>query len=187
MVRVGSRVVDAARLDSNKNWQFVVLDDPTVNAFVLPGGQVAFYRGIMDTFENQSQDATVMGHEVGHVAARHSAERASQRMAAGLALTAAAVGLGVSGVDNSAEIAAVLGAGVTFGIILPYSRQHEYEADRLGIRYMANAGYNPKESVRFWGTMSGMNKRRPLEFMSTHPSDTNRINALQQELRVMGA
>ena len=183
--RVGTRVVDAAKLDSNKDWEFVVLDDPTVNAFVLPGGQVAFYSGIMDAFANEHQDATVMGHEVGYVAARHSAERASQQMATGIGLTVVAVTLGASGVDDTGMIAAVLGAGVTFGVILPYSRQHEYEADRLGVQYMAKAGYRPRESLEFWRTMASMNKNAPMEFMSTHPSDANRIRALQTELRAM--
>lgn len=184
--KVGGRVVDAAGMSGQRNWQFWVLDDPSVNAFVMPGGQVAFNRGIVEAFANDDQAATVMGHEVGHVVGRHAAERASQRRLAGIGLAVVAVALVGAQVDHAGEIAAVLGAGVTFGIILPYSRQHEYEADRLGVRYMAEAGYRPKEAVAFWQTMQDLNHRRPMEFMSTHPSDANRIKALRAELLTMG-
>lgn len=180
--RVGQRIVEVAGMETARDWEFVVLDDPTVNAFVLPNGKVAFYDGIMDKFENDDQLACVMGHEVGHVVGRHGAERASQRLLAGLGLTVVQVVL-VSSTDSqlAPQIAAVLGAGVTFGVILPYSRQHEYEADSLGVRYMAAANYAPQEAVAFWQTMMGSG-RSVAEFMSTHPSDENRIAALQQEI-----
>jgi predicted Zn-dependent protease len=183
--RVGHRIVGASGLDPNRNWQFTLLDSNEVNAFVLPGGQVAFFEGITQKFQNEDQMATVMGHEVGHVAGRHAAERASQQLVAGLGMTVAQVVIASSDTRYAAEIAGVLGAGVTFGYILPYSRQHEYEADALGLRYMARAGYQPRESVRFWQNMMGSG-RQVTEFMSTHPSDRNRINALNQQIRSMG-
>lgn len=186
--RVGARIVDASGLGKGKNrdWQFTVLDSKQVNAFVLPGGQVAFFSGIMDKFANEDQLATVMGHEVGHVAGRHAAERASQQMLAGIGLTVAQVALAASGARHGPQIAGILGAGVTFGIILPYSRQHEYEADALGVQYMARANYRPTESIAFWQTMMKSGPK-VAEFMSTHPSDRNRIAALKQQISTLRA
>jgi len=183
--RVGQRIVSASGLPTNRDWRFTLLDSDQVNAFVLPGGQVAFFKGITEKFENEDQMATVMGHEVGHVAGRHAAERASQQLLAGLGMTVAQVVVASSGTRYAQEIAGVLGAGVTFGYILPYSRQHEYEADALGVRYMARAGYQPRESVRFWQTMMGSG-RQVAEFMSTHPSDRNRISALNTQIMRLG-
>jgi len=184
--RVGPRIVRASGLNPNRNWRFEVLDSNEVNAFVLPGGQVAFYRGIFKKFANEDQMATVMGHEVGHVAAHHAAERASQRLLAQLGLTVASVALAASDSRYAPQIAGVLGAGVTFGIILPYSRQHEYEADALGLRYMTKAGYRPDQTVAFWKRMMGSGQQ-VAEFMSTHPSDQNRINALQGQINRLRA
>ncbi|MGB0694879.1 MAG: M48 family metallopeptidase [Rhodospirillaceae bacterium] len=182
--RIGQRIVDVSGMDTSRNWEFVVLDDPMVNAFVLPGGQVAFFDGIMGKFANDDQLATVMGHEVGHVAGRHGAERASQQLVAQIGLTVAQVALASTESQYAPVIAGVLGAGVTFGVILPYSRQHEYEADALGVRYMAKAGYRPEESIAFWQTMMG-DGQKVAEFMSTHPSDSNRIAALRGEIQTL--
>jgi len=179
--RVGQRIVSVSGLNQNRNWQFTLLDSDQVNAFVLPGGQVAFFEGITEKFDNEAQMATVMGHEVGHVAGRHAAERASQQLLAGIGMTVASVAIASTGTRHAQEIAGVLGAGVTFGIILPYSRQHEYEADALGVRYMARAGYEPRESVNFWQNMMGSGPQ-VAEFMSTHPSDRNRISALNNQI-----
>ena len=138
--------------------------------------------------QNRNWEYTVMGHETGHVAARHSAERYSQQMAAGVGMQAAQVALQAGDVSGASAIASVLGAGLQFGILLPYSRQHELEADRLGVNYMAQAGYDPRQSLRFWKNMSAQQGRNapPPEFMSTHPSDATRMAALQQQLRAMG-
>ena len=163
-----------------------MIESNQVNAFVLPGGQVAFYTGILDIMDNDDQIATVMGHEVGHVAGNHSAERASQQILAGVGLTAATIVAASSDRRHAGAIAAALGAGVTFGIILPYSRKHELEADRLGVRYMAGAGYEPDEALRFWDTMSKKGGNT-IEFMSTHPSDRTRIAAMRDEISRLGA
>ena len=179
--KIGTKCVDAAR-KGDLDWEFAVFDNPEVNAFAIPGGKVGFYSGIFDVMENDDQVATVMGHEVGHVAARHSAERYSQQLAAGVFVTAVSAALATSDLEYGKEIAGVLGAGVTFGVILPYSRQHEYEADALGVRYMTEADYNPNQAVRFWQNMTEQSKRQPLEFMSTHPSDENRIAAIQRQI-----
>jgi len=183
--RVGNRIVTAADRRypqqnlGRQNWEFVVFEDDTVNAWVMPGGKVGFHTGILDIMENNDQIATVMGHEAGHVVGRHAAERYSQQMAAAGGLTLANVALAASDVENAGLIAGILGAGVTFGVILPYSRKHEYEADRLGTDIMVGANYRANEAIRFWDTMTKRSGQRPLEFMSTHPSDRSRISAMQ--------
>ena len=189
---VGDRIVQAAdkrfpqqNLTQN-NWEFAVFDDPTVNAWVMPGGKVGFYTGLLDIMENDDQVATVMGHEAGHVVGKHSAERYSQQLAASGGLALANVALEAGDVENRQLIAGILGAGVTFGLILPYSRKHEYEADRLGADFMVGANYQAREAVRFWDTMTQNSGQKPLEFMSTHPSDQNRISAMQSYISNMG-
>lgn len=178
--RIGDAIVRTSGL-TNQNWEYTVIESDTINAFVMPGGKVAFYRGILDVMENDAQIATVMGHEVGHVAGRHAAERYSQAIAAQTGMQLANVAISQTDTKFSKEIAAVLGAGVTFGVLLPYSRQHEYEADRLGVQYMHRAGYDAREAVLFWNGMAARSAKgnKPLEFMSTHPSDINRIKRLQ--------
>ncbi|MEL7029887.1 MAG: M48 family metallopeptidase [Pseudomonadota bacterium] len=189
---VGDRIVRAAdrrfpqqNLTQN-NWEFAVFEDDTVNAWVMPGGKVGFHTGLLDIMENDDQIATVMGHEGGHVVGRHAAERYSQQMAAAGGLAIANVALAASDVENPQLIAGILGAGVTFGVILPYSRKHEYEADRLGADFMVGADYRAKEAVRFWDTMTQRSGQRPLEFMSTHPSDQNRIGAMRSYIATRG-
>lgn len=184
--RVGRRVVDASG-QGCLNWEFVVFDNDTVNAWVLPGGKVGFYKGILDIMESDDHLATVMGHEVGHVAGRHSAERASQQMAAqfGMELFGSVIG-SQTDIAYNEDMAAALGMGVMFGVILPYSRQHEYEADRLGVDYMASSGYDPRQAIDFWVAMSTMNRGGRLEFMSTHPSDDNRIAAMRSHIQARG-
>ncbi|MEM6708872.1 MAG: M48 family metallopeptidase, partial [Pseudomonadota bacterium] len=190
--KVGDRIVSAAdrRFPEQKltqyNWEFAVFEDDTVNAWVMPGGKVGFHTGLLNIMDNDDQIATVMGHEGGHVVGRHSAERYSQQMLAAGGTTLATVALEVADVENRALIAGILGAGVTFGLVLPYSRKHEYEADRLGADLMVGADYRAVEAVRFWDTMTQQSGQKPLEFMSTHPSDTNRISAMQSYISEMG-
>ncbi len=190
--RVGDRIVVAADRRfpqqnlAQQNWEFAVFEDDTVNAWVMPGGKVGFHTGLLDIMENNDQVATVMGHEAGHVVGRHAAERYSQQMAAAGGLAIANAALAAGDVENRAMIAGILGAGVTFGVILPYSRKHEYEADRLGADFMVGADYRAVEAVRFWDTMTKRSGQRPLEFMSTHPSDQNRISAMQSYISDQG-
>lgn len=187
--RVGRRIVQAAARQypdrglARRGWEFAAFEDDQVNAWVLPGGKVGFYTGILDLMENDHQVAAVMGHEVGHVVGRHAAERYSQSLLAQVATTAAAAALSQSDARYGNEIAAVLGAGVTFGVLLPYSRQHEYEADRLGVDFMIGGGYAAPEALRFWQAMARRSGGRGrLEFMSTHPLDSNRIAAMRRHL-----
>lgn len=190
---VGSRIVQAAdkrfpqqKLSQN-NWEFAVFEDDTVNAWVMPGGKVGFHTGILGIMENDDQIATVMGHEAGHVVGRHGAERYSQQLAAGAVVEVANVAMEAGDVEGRNMIAGILGAGVTFGFVLPYSRKHEYEADRLGTDFMAAANYRADQAVRFWDTMTKQSAgQQPLEFMSTHPSDQNRISAMQSHITEQG-
>ncbi|MFP3942373.1 MAG: M48 family metallopeptidase [Alphaproteobacteria bacterium] len=179
--RVGQRIAAASGLP-RRDWEFTVFDSDAVNAFVLPGGKVGFYRGILELMANDDQVATVMGHEFAHLAGRHSAERYSQQLASNSALQVTDVVLASNDVQFAREISAVLGAGVTFGVILPYSRRHEYEADRIGMGYMAKAGYDLDQAVAFWEKMAARSKGSRPEFASTHPSDQNRIRAIREEI-----
>ncbi|KOR30342.1 hypothetical protein TI04_06225 [Achromatium sp. WMS2] len=182
--RVGTRIADSSG-QSNVNWEFMVLDHRTPNAFVLPGGKVAFHSGILPLMQNEAQVAAVMGHEVGHVAGRHAQERLSQQLAInGLIMLASYLASGQMDQDMHRMVFAALGAGVTYGLLLPYSRQHEYEADKLGLHYMANSGYDPRDAGNFWRNMMrySANRQRPLEFLSTHPSDANRLAAINKEV-----
>ncbi|MCR9130743.1 MAG: M48 family metallopeptidase [Alphaproteobacteria bacterium] len=183
--RVGQRIVPASGL-TQYQWEFVVFENDQQNAWVLPNGKVAFYSGLLDIMANDDQVATVMGHEVGHVRANHAAQRARQQAAAGLGLAVVGAGLGAADVENSGQWAAILGAGLTFGVLLPYSRQHELEADRLGVDYMNAARYRPSEALDFWRTMSARNQRQPMELMSTHPSNQTRMAALESHIQSRG-
>jgi len=184
--RIGERIVSASGLEDRYDWEYAVFENEQVNAFALPGGKIGFNTGLIELARSDDEIAAVMGHEVAHVSSRHSAERVSQNMLSELGLSVAQLGLGSAGVTP--EAAALLGAGVQVGILLPYSRRQEYEADRLGLRYSAGADYDPRAALTFWQSMAARNKGgRPAEFLSTHPADENRIAALQAELRAMGA
>jgi len=183
--RVGGRITQGAGM-ANQSWEYAVFDSDQLNAFVLPGRQVGFYRGIMELADNDDQVATVLGHEVGHVTGRHAAERYSQNIAVGIGTTVAAVAINQSDSRHKQEIAAVLGLGVTFGFVLPYSRKHELEADLLGVDYMARSGYDVNEAVRFWGKMAESGGSRTPEFMSTHPAPETRIRQIQEHIEMRG-
>ena len=183
--RVGQRIVPASGM-TQYDWEFVVFDSDVQNAWVLPGGKVAFYRGILETMANDDQVATVMGHEVAHLRRNHAAQRARQQATAGAGLALVSAGLGASDLENPELWAGILGTGVTLGVLLPYSRQHELEADRIGVDYMARAGYQPSEALDFWRAKAAQNRRRPVELLSTHPSDQTRISALESHIQQMG-
>ncbi len=182
--RVGLRIADAAGL-ANQPWEFVVFDTPERNAFVLPGGKVGVYKGLLDLTDNDDQLAAVLGHEVGHVTGRHALERASQTTYTQLGLAvgqAAGAQLGVP-----PQAGALLGLGAQYGVLLPYSRLHESEADRIGVDYMVKAGYRAGESVHFWEKMLAAEQGpRPPQILSTHPDPTNRITALKTYIASKG-
>ena len=160
-------------------WNFVVLDDDRqVNAFCLPGGKVAVYTGILPIAQDQAGLAVVMGHEIAHAIARHGAERMSQAELAQLGGQALAIGLG--GSASSSAILAAYGLGTQVGVLLPYGRTQESEADHIGLLLMAQAGYDPRAAIGFWERMerSG-DKGGPPEFLSTHPSHGTRVEQLR--------
>lgn len=185
--RVGERIVNAARarganIPPASQWEFVVFEDDAVNAFAMPGGKVGFYTGIFPLFESDDDLAVVMGHEVAHVTAGHGRERVSHQLATQMAGLGLALGLGASRVsDSTADIAlAAFGAGTSVGILLPFGRHQESEADHIGLIYSASAGYDPRNAVPFWERMGGAGGASPPEFLSTHPNYQTRIRRLQQ-------
>jgi len=182
MNRVAPKIISASG-NNPADWEVQVFDSKELNAFALPGGKIGFYTGILDIMENDAQIATVMGHEVAHVNYNHSGERYSQSTLAQTGLTVAQVA--VSGSQYQSQIMGVLGAGASLGVILPFSRRHELEADKFGVRYMARAGYDPNEALRFWENMAAQNKNSPPEFLSTHPSDATRIAQLKREIALL--
>jgi len=179
--RVGTRIVQAAGL-ADRTWDYAVFEDASPNAFVLPSGQIGVTTGLLKLVQNDDQLAAVLGHEVGHVVARHAAERYSTQSTTGLVLGAVQSRAG----DYSQAVGAVGGLGAQLGLLLPFSRSHELEADRLGVDYVAAAGYKPSESVALWRLMAQQRQTGAPEFTSTHPSDQTRIAALQQYIASRG-
>jgi len=166
------------------DWEVVVFDSEQVNAFALPGGKIGVYTGILNVTENQDQLAAIMGHEVGHVLEHHSNERLSANKLSDVGLAVAAIAIGASDVDNKGLWVAGLGIGVQYGVIMPYSRSHESEADIVGQDLMARSGFAPDASVQLWKNMAKLSKTAPPEFMSTHPSNETRIKQLNKHLTV---
>jgi predicted Zn-dependent protease len=182
--RVGQRIAAAVgREIPDAQWEFVVFEADQVNAFALPGGKVGVYTGLLRLVESDDELATVIGHEIAHVTSRHGAERMSQAMAAQGVGTLGQVALGATDWSPTTQglVMAAYGLGATVGISA-YSRTQELEADTVGLRFAAAAGYDPRSAVTFWRKMQAANERsaRPPEFLSTHPSDERRIANLEQ-------
>lgn len=163
-------------------WEVVVFQDKAVNAFALPGGKIGVNTGLLRVAENQDQLAAVIGHEVGHVLAQHANERASQQFAVQGGLAVVEALYGTPGSPTRQALLQALGLGAQVGILLPYSRVHESEADRIGLDLMARAGFDPRQSVALWENMARASGGQPPEFLSTHPAHGTRINDLQQQL-----
>lgn len=175
-------VANAITREVGGEWEVVVFEDSSLNAFALPGKKIGVHSGLIHLVDNQDQLAAVIGHEVGHVLARHSNERMSQQLGAqaGIALIQAVAApqtaLGQTAVS-------LLGIGAEYGIIMPFSRLHESEADTIGLDLMAKAGFNPAESITLWQKMAQASQgNQPVEFLSTHPSHDTRIQDLQARL-----
>ena len=177
-------IADAILVADNrdpKEWEVKVFDDASPNAFALPGKKIGVHTGMIKLAQNPSQLAAVMGHEVGHVDARHGAERVSLAMTSQLAQQATTVLL--DGHEYQSTALAALGLGAQFGVLLPYSRTHESEADTIGLYLMAKAGFDPTQAVELWKEMKkASGGKSPPEFMSTHPSNQTRIQELTREL-----
>jgi predicted Zn-dependent protease len=185
--RAARRVIDQAKrlygdLCSDFNWEVNILESKDANAFAMPGGKIAVYTGILPVCENEAALAAVLGHEVAHALLSHGNERMSQAKltSAGLAVAQAVTHSTVED-DTTKKIAmTALGLGAQFGVLLPYSRLHESEADTMGLRISAAAGYDPAEAPKLWKRMKEKSGGAPMEFMSTHPSHDRRINDLKQ-------
>ncbi|MDZ4154345.1 M48 family metallopeptidase, partial [Methylicorpusculum sp.] len=159
-----------------------VFEDNSQNAFALPGNKIGVHTGLIDLVDNQDQLATVIGHEIGHVLAKHSNERMSQEFAVNQGMAAVqAIAAPQSALGQTAI--GLLGAGAELGIILPYSRLHESEADVIGLDLMAKAGFDPQQSIQLWKKMSqASGGQGPAEFLSTHPAHGTRIEELQKRM-----
>lgn len=163
------------------NWEYHLLDSPEVNAFCMPGGKIGFYDGIMPIAQGPDGVAVIMGHEVAHAIAQHSNERMAQVLAAQLGGVALAVALQEKPSETRQLALAAFGIGAQVGVMLPFSRLHEREADEMGLIFMAMAGYDPREAPDLWQRMKqNAEGPRPPEFLSTHPSPESRIKRLQK-------
>ena len=166
---------------SDIEWELAVFDGESVNAFAMPGGKIGVFTGILDVTENQHQLAAVIGHEIAHVTARHSNERASRASISGGLINVAAIVLGGGHRGATYTAQQALNAGADLGISLPHTRGQESEADIIGLEYMAKAGFDPREAVSLWQRMDASTDKKPPEFLSTHPSSESRIESLVSE------
>lgn len=165
------------------SWEFNLIDNKEANAWCMPGGKVVFYTGILPITKDETGMAVVMGHEVAHAIAEHGNERMSQGMLTQLGGMALAVAIQEKPEQTQALWMTAFGVGSQVGVMLPFSRLHESEADRLGLIFMAMAGYNPQQAVSFWQRMAEMKGgQAPPEFISTHPSDATRIEQIKKWL-----
>jgi len=163
-------------------WEFNLIEDKSVNAWCMPGGKVVVYTGILPLIKNDDQLATVMSHEIAHAVARHGSERMSQQLVQQGFGVALSIALAEKPQQTQQLAMMAFGIGSTVGIMLPFSRKHEYEADEMGLCFMAMAGYNPAESIDFWRTMAlNANSSTP-EFISTHPLDEKRIARITEKI-----
>ena len=179
--RVGRRIAAKAQ-EPDFQWEFKLIESDQVNAFCLPGGKVAVYTGILPVCKNEAGLAAVIGHEVSHASARHGGERMSHNMVAQLLAAGISKAMQSGDPQLRAGVLAAYGAGATVGVMLPYSRLHENEADEMGVRLMARAGYDPSESIALWERMAALGGERPPEFLSTHPAPEKRIERFRRLL-----
>ena len=177
--KVGQRIAAAAHRPDYR-WEFVVFDDKEANAFCLPGGKVGIFTGILKYTKDEAGLATVISHEVAHALARHAGERMSQSMLAQVGGIGLGAALGGVGAIAGTAIMQGYSLGTQLGILLPYSRTQEYEADHIGLILMAKAGYDPAQALEFWKRMMAKDKGAKMpQFMSTHPNDANRLKELE--------
>ncbi len=186
VVQVGTRLAAAqptVTADRHFQYEFTVLQSKQINAFCLPGGKVAVYTAILSYCQNEAGLATVLGHEIAHATSNHGNERVSQSMIAGISQSALGIGLQASGLEANTQNLLLGAAGglAQYGVLLPYSRAQESEADFIGLKYMAAAGYDPQEAVGFWQRFSALGGSTPA-FMSTHPASGDRAAALAREM-----
>lgn len=188
--RVGQKIATASERWLNANgysgylkdykWEYNLVDDKTVNAWCMPGGKIVFYTGIMPIAKDETGVAAIMGHEVAHALANHGQQRMSAAQIQQVAGVATSVAVSGKSETTQQIVGQAFGLGSQFGVMLPFSRSHETEADRIGIQLMAIAGYNPDEAAELWKRMkANSGGQSPPEFMSTHPAPNTRITNLQ--------
>jgi predicted Zn-dependent protease len=181
--RVASRLATATgKAGADFDWQVSLIRSSQANAFCLPGGKIVVYTGILPITQNEPALATVLGHEMAHATSRHGSQRVLEQNLAQTALTGVAMSLSDMDYDKQRAVMGALGAGTQFGVLMPFSRKHESEADEIGLLYMARAGYDPRESIRFWQRMENAGGAQPPEFLSSHPSHGTRIQQLEAEM-----
>ena len=191
--RVGWRIARAVEkylaqhgqsdLIADYKWEFNLVEGKEINAWCMPGGKVVVYTGLLPVAENEAGLAVVMGHEIAHAIARHANERVSHQLALQLGGSVVSSALGSTNPAANAVFRDLYGLGANLGVLLPYSRLQETEADHLGLIFMAMAGYDPREAVRFWERMMHTKKGgAPPELLSTHPSDRTRIEQIREFL-----
>jgi predicted Zn-dependent protease len=165
----------------NYHWEFNLVEDPNINAWCMPGGKVVVYTGLMPVAQNEAGLAVVMGHEIAHAIAKHGSERMSQGLIVEMGGMALEVALANKPEQTKSIFMQSYGLGSQVGVLLPYNRLQENEADRMGLIFMAMAGYNPNEAVSFWERMAASSKGpKPPELLSTHPADSTRISNIKK-------
>jgi predicted Zn-dependent protease len=174
---VAGRLLSAAGQPAG-GWEVAVFDSPEVNAFALPGGKIGVYRGMFAVAENADQLATVIGHEIGHLQEEHAKARVQAQIVRDIGIRALTQILNAADVEYAPEIGAALGIGVEYGLIRPYGREQEREADARGIALMAGAGFDPRAAVAFWQRMQARDTRREPAFLSTHPAPADRAERI---------
>lgn len=181
VMRVAQRLIGVVRPSApDFDWQVSVVQSDQANAFCLPGGKIVVYTGILPYTKTEAGLAAVMGHEMAHAIARHGAQRVLRSSVTQTVMMGAQFSFTDMDPRDRQAILAALGAGAQYGILLPFSREHETESDEMGLLYMAQAGYDPEEAIAFWERMERAGGNQPPEFMSTHPSHASRIERLKQ-------
>jgi predicted Zn-dependent protease len=179
---IGQKLANATNdVDPGFNWEFNVIQSEQANAFALPGGKTAVYTGLFPVAENANGLAVVMGHEIAHAIARHGAERMAYQKLVQIGSMAASVALGDMDYQTQRAVMGALGVGAQYGVLLPFSRDHESEADYMGLLFVARACFDPTEAPKLWERMGQMSQgNQPAEFMSTHPSHETRIKQFEE-------
>lgn len=175
-------ITDAITREVGGDWEVAVFEDKSLNAFALPGKKIGVHTGLIDLVDNQDQLASVIGHEIGHVLAKHSNERMSQKLGAQIGMSVIAA-IAAPRTPMGQTAMGLLGVGTQYGVLMPFSRLHESEADSIGVELMAKAGFNPAESITLWQKMAQASQgSQTAEFLSTHPSHETRIDDLQEQM-----
>ena len=178
--RVAGRLASATgAAGKDFDWRVSLVSDKQQNAFCLPGGKIVVYTGIIPITQTDAGLATVMGHEMAHATSRHGAQRVLQQNLTQTAMTGIAASLSDMDYDKQRAVMGALGVGAKYGVLMPFGRKHESEADEIGLMYMARAGYDPRQSIEFWQRMEQTGGGQPPEFLSTHPSHGTRIAQLK--------